>query len=166
MICEVCGKDVPKLHKVLIEGAVMNVCDDCAKLGIPLEKEEKRNIAPVYIKQPNKPRENRPKERKNIENQMLDNENVLVENYGELLRNARMAMNLSLEDAAKKLQEKKNVLSKLERGEMKPDKSLIRKLEKFYNIKLTEKVTSHPGTGMENKNTESMTLGDLTKKKE
>ncbi len=164
MICEVCGKDVPKLHKVLIEGAIMNVCDECAKLGVPIEKEEKKNVSPIYTKNVHKPKEVKPKEKKS-EIDMLDNELVLVEDYGERIKNARLSMNLTLDEAAKKLQEKKNVLSKIERGEMKPDMNMIKKLEKFYNIKLMEKVTSHPGTNLNNKNNESMTLGDVAKKK-
>ncbi|HEU12564.1 MAG TPA: TIGR00270 family protein, partial [Euryarchaeota archaeon] len=132
MICEVCGKNVPRLRKVLIEGAVMNVCDDCARLGVPIE--EKKIVKREHPQMVPQQREQRK------QNDLLDESEVLVDDYGERLRHARESRNLSLEDAAKKLLEKKNVLSKIERGEMKPDKELIRKLERFYSIKLTEKV--------------------------
>ena len=42
MICELCGKDVPRLHKVVIEGVIMNVCDECAKFGKEAEEKEER----------------------------------------------------------------------------------------------------------------------------
>ncbi|MDP8011234.1 MAG: multiprotein bridging factor aMBF1 [Thermoplasmata archaeon] len=158
MICEVCGKNVPRLRKVLIEGAVMNVCDDCAKLGTPIEKNDLKinKSVPHVIHHEQEKKVPRKKE------DVLDEEMVLVDDYGERIKNARLSMNLSLEDAAKKLLEKKNVLSKIERNEMKPDKELIRKLEKFYNIKLMEKVTVLPGEQKTVKN--SLTLGDLIKK--
>ncbi len=153
MICEVCGKNVPRLRKVLIEGAVMNVCDECAKLGVPINES---NIPKIHrTVQPNK-KEVRKKE------DLLDESEVLVDDYGERLKRARESRNLSLEEAAKKLLEKKNVLSKLERGEMRPDKELIKKLEKFYGIKLTEKVAI---AAPENKHKEdTITLGDIIKK--
>lgn len=158
MICEVCGKNVPRLRKVLIEGAILNVCDDCAKLGTPIEKpvaKVKETVsAPVHqIKH---------YEEKHSKKDLLDEEMVLVEDFGERVKQARIAMNLSLEDAAKKLQEKKNVLSKIERNEMKPDRELTKKLEKFFNIKLMEKITTLPGEEKTVKN--SLTLGDMIKK--
>jgi putative transcription factor len=154
MICEVCGKNVPRLRKVIIEGAVMNVCDDCARLGVPLEEKK-------AIKQTSIHRVPQVKESKK-QNDVLDENEVLVDDYGERIRRARESRNLTLEDAAKKLLEKKNVLSKIERGEMKPDKDLIKKLEKFYSIKLTEKISSVQETTKYKK--ESLTLGDIIKK--
>lgn len=160
MICEVCGKNVPRLRKVLIEGAIMNVCDDCAKLGTPIEKPNVKAQRPIINQTPHPHHieEKHPKKKED----MLDEEMVLVEDYGERVRKARIAMNLSLEDAAKKLLEKKNVLSKIERNEMKPDRELVKKLERFFNIKLMEKVTVLPGEQKTVKN--SLTLGDLIKK--
>ncbi|MGC8564941.1 MAG: multiprotein bridging factor aMBF1 [Thermoplasmata archaeon] len=160
MICEVCGKNVPRLRKVLIEGAIMNVCDECAKLGTPIEKPNvkvQRSPMPQNIHTHHVEEKHQKKK-----DDMLDEEMVLVDDYGERVRKARDAMNLSLEDAAKKMLEKKNVLSKIERGEMKPDRELIKKLERFYNIKLMEKVTAIPGEQKTVKNT--LTLGDLIKK--
>lgn len=159
MICEVCGKNVPRLRKVLIEGAVMNVCDNCAKLGTPLDKVKEKNVPKIVNPQITHVQEKKIQRKKE---DALDEEMILVEDYGERIRKARDAMNLTLDDVAKKLQEKKNVLSKIERNEMKPDKELIKKLEKFYGIKLMEKVTTMPGEQKTIKN--SLTLGDLIKK--
>ena len=46
---------------------------------------------------------------------------------------------MSQDDLAKKIFERKNVLSNIERGELLPDISTARKLEKVLNIKLLEK---------------------------
>ncbi len=154
MICEMCGRDVPRLHKVMIEGAILNVCDSCARFGVPVEdKKEKIKAYSVQTKNVQKV--------KNKKEDLLEEEFVLVENYGTILKNAREKMNLTLEDAAKKLLEKKNVLSKIERQEMRPDKNLIKKLEKFYNVKITEKPTITKVEG--EKKGEGITLGDLIK---
>ncbi len=161
MICEVCGKNVPRLRKVLIEGAIMNVCDVCAKLGTPIEKENvkvHKNVPPVNVHSSHIQEKKVQRKKEDV----FDGEMVLVDDYGERIKNARMSMNLSLEDAAKKLLEKKNVLSKIERSEMKPDRELIKKLERFYGIRLMEKITNVPGDQKSVK--DSLTLGDLIKK--
>ncbi len=154
MICEMCGKDVPRLHRVMIEGAILNVCDSCARFGVPVEEKHERPKS-VNVQAKNVQKIKSKKE------DLLEEEFVLVENYGTILKNAREKMNLSLEDAAKKLLEKKNVLSKIEREEMRPDKNLIKKLEKFYNVKITEKPTITKINEVTKK--ENVTLGDLIK---
>jgi len=47
-------------------------------------------------------------------------------------------MKLKQEDLAKKLNEKSSIIKRVEEG-WEPPSNLIRKLEKFFNIKLTEK---------------------------
>ncbi|AGB05389.1 putative transcription factor, MBF1 like protein [Aciduliprofundum sp. MAR08-339] len=158
MICELCGKDVPRLHKVVIEGVIMNVCDDCARFG----KEIKGNEIPKEVKYlpPEVVRE-RLERKKRRRKDYLDEEEVLIEDYPEVIRKAREKMGLTQDELAKRILEKKTVISKIERGEMHPDEKLIKKLEKALNIKLKEKVSVT--YRKESKNTGSLTLGDLIK---
>jgi len=156
MICELCGKDVPRLHRVVIEGVILNVCSDCAKFG----KEIKGKEIPKEVKYlpPEVVRERIERKKRRYRND-LEEEEVLVEDYAERIRNARQKMGWTQDELAKKILEKKTVISKLERGEMHPDEKLIKKLEKTLNIKLKEKVTTT--YRKESKKTGGMTLGDL-----
>ena len=63
----------------------------------------------------------------------------IVEDYAELIKNKREEMQMTQDDLAKKIFERKNVLSNIERGELLPDINTARKLEKVLNIKLLEK---------------------------
>ncbi len=158
MICELCGKDVPRLHKVIIEGVVLNVCDECAKFG----KEIKNGQVPKDVKYipPEIIRERIERKRKRSSRD-IDEEEILVEDYSERIRNARERLGLTQEKLAKMILEKRTVISKLERGEMRPDEKLIKKLEKALNIKLKEKVTG--GYRKEQKKVRGLTLGDMLK---
>jgi len=156
MICELCGKDVPRLHRVVIEGVIMNVCDDCAKFG----KELKKNEVPKDVKYvPPEVIRERLERKQRRRYRDIDEEEVLVEDYAERIRKARESMGLTQDELAKKILEKKTVISKLERGEMHPDDKLIKKLEKTLNIKLKEKVSSV--YRKDEKKAQGLTLGDL-----
>ena len=159
MICELCGKDVPRLHKVVIEGVIMNVCDECAKFG----KEIKGNEIPKDVKYlpPEVVRERLERKQGKRRKDYMDEEEVLIEDYPEVIRKAREKMGLTQEQLAKKILEKKTVISKIERGEMHPDEKLIKKLEKALDIKLKEKVSTVYRKDV--KKSGGLTLGDLIK---
>ena len=145
MDCEMCGKKVPHLEKVRIEGAVLSVCDACARMGTPAESIRTRfstpsahtNLEPIKIPQkrivvpPSRP-SSRKRPRDNIES--LD----VVPEYAELIRNARAKLSLTQDELAAKLLEKKNVISSIERGDLLPEIKTARKLERLLNIKLLE----------------------------
>ncbi len=137
--CELCGKSMPRLKKVLIEGVVLNVCDSCARHGRTLKKGEEKYYAPGN---PSIIRERlKRKDRPVYRDVPLEEEEVLAEDYSDRVRNARLQMGLTQEELARRILEKESVIAKIERGEMHPDRKLIRKLEKTLGIKLTEKVT-------------------------
>ncbi len=156
MICELCGKDVPRLHRVVIEGVILNVCDDCAKFG----RELKKNEVPKDVKYlpPEVVRE-RLERRQKRRYKDIDEEEVLVEDYAEKIRKARVELGMTQDALAKKILEKKTVISKIERGEMRPDDKLIKKLEKTLHITLKEKVSGV--YRKDSKKSQSLTLGDL-----
>ena len=156
MICELCGRDVPRLHRVIIEGVVLNVCDECAKFG----KEIKGNDVPKDVKYlpPEIVRERIERKRRSTD-RALEEEEILVEDYPERIRSAREKMGLTQEELAKMILEKRTVISKLERGEMRPDEKLTKKLEKALHIKLKEKVTTVHRE--EKKKLRGLTLGDM-----
>ncbi|WP_297215624.1 multiprotein bridging factor aMBF1 [Thermoplasma sp.] len=140
MECEMCGKKVSKTTKIIIDGAVLNVCDDCAKFGTPVIEHNKFKPVeqPIKVQLPDKPQPKvvaakKPARRVNEED--LD----IVEDYAELVKNARERLAMSQADLAAKIFERKNVIASIERGELMPDLKIARKLEKILGITLVEK---------------------------
>ena len=161
MICEMCGKDVPYLRKVLIEGAVLNVCKDCAKAGKPLsEKDAMKYDTKSTVQERLEVREKRMRER-----DVLEEEEVLDPDFADKVRSARMKLGMSQDDLARKINEKHSVVAKIEHGDLVPDENVRKKLEKALGIKLMVKMER---MHVQKKSGErrGLTLGDLIRMEE
>ncbi len=141
--CEMCGAKTPRLVKVRIDSAVLMVCDKCAKYGTPLEKKRETPVPVVFQKPLQKPRvaqnARRAPHRQMSESADME-ETVLVEDYGEVIKSAREKMGWTQDELARKIMERKNVLSSIERGALMPDIKTARKLEKALGVTLLEKI--------------------------
>ena len=135
--CELCGSKATRKAKV--EGSILNVCDDCVKFG--------REIPQIEIK----------KKDKRIPH-LEEMEDVLVADFHKIIRKSREKRKLTQEDLAKKLKEKASVIKRIEEG-WKPSMELIKKLEKFFEIKLREKIEENV---LEKKiGSKDLTIGDI-----
>lgn len=162
MICEMCGKDFPHLKRVLVDGVPLMVCSNCARFGEEsgAKSIKKEAATPGIISQRLEKREKKMQRRSIYQ----EEEEILALDFGERILNARRKKGYSQDDLAKKLNEKKSVIQKLEHGDMIPTDELIKKLERELGIKLMEKSERIiVGT----KNTEmsgaGLTIGDLIK---
>lgn len=93
----------------------------------------------------------------------------LVEDYGEVVRRARMEMGLSQEDLAKQLNEKLTIIKKIEAEEFRPSIELARKIERVLKVKLlvpAEEPVDLSGFKEAGKLAGGVRLGDLLKKRE
>jgi putative transcription factor len=129
MECEICGKETNKIFITEIEGTVLRLCEECSRGGrilniIEEEKKIKENLKPKI----------------DFENEEYD----LVENYGEIIAEARNKMNISIEELAKKIGEKESLVRKIEKEDIRPSDKVIDKLERFLKIKLREKIEAKP----------------------
>ncbi|MDY6959015.1 MAG: multiprotein bridging factor aMBF1 [Halobacteriota archaeon] len=146
MQCEICGAEIfGRPTRIEMDGSKLSVCSACVRYGNPIHE---KPIAPRRTVQLNRSMQSR-----NIEVEEI------VQNYGELIKNAREKQGLSREDFAKKLNEKASLISKIERSEMVPDDDLRKKIEKMIKVKLTERlepidIGSSKGSG-------GLTLGDI-----
>ena len=128
--CEVCGRPIyGKPYLVIIEGVVMRVCDECARLGTPYNPQPQGNAARM---QPQRPAP-RPKERPREEE--LE-ELVVAPDYNKLVKDARERMGLTQEELAAKVGVKTSVISKVESGRFRPDIPTARRLEGVLKIKI------------------------------
>lgn len=160
MRCEVCGHEIHgQAYYRIIEGGRMTVCGRCAQFGTREWDPNKPKGKPVRRGPVRRTESFRPRSEIEAAEQM-----ELVDNYGELIRKTRQKKGLTIEDFAKKLNEKESVLKKLEKEQFNPPTTLIQKVSRELNIKLLEPATSGQVTG--NVLTRPMgprTLGDLIK---
>ena len=166
--CDICGKKGVAFI-IAVEGAKMAVCPRCAyhgKILHSLGTGEKEEEAPAKMDY------STPKQ--------FRMEEEIVDGYGRKIRRAREAVKIAyeevneygkkekktrgmtIEELAKKVNEKASWLDRVENERMEPNPAEAKKLEKALGIKLVEKVeisvTPMPKSG--GKNTE-LTLFDM-----
>jgi putative transcription factor len=122
MICEICGRKTNKLKKVMIDGAVLNVCEACSRFGSAVSESQKRKVE------------------KTIKAALDIQDEEVIEDFGRVLREQREKLGLTQEDMAKRLGLKQSLYKKLEEGDLKPTLDLAKRIEKLLKIKLTKKV--------------------------
>lgn len=132
MQCEICGKE-STLKRTVVERTALMVCPQCQKFGI--DKEENFVPIPINVVERLERREKKLKEKDIFEGK----EEILADDYSQKIRNARKRMNLTIEDLGKKINEKRTIIAKIEKGEMIPTDELVKKLERALHIKLMEK---------------------------
>jgi len=128
MECDVCGKKEASFV-IQVEGAKMAACKGCAyhgKIVISLEEDAPR-------------KEFRAQEGRGVPKSMQLEED-LVEDYGKIVRKAREARNLKIEEFAKQINEMASYLDKIENQSTRPPIETARKLEKALKVKILEKV--------------------------
>lgn len=160
MICEMCGADVPKTKFVKVEGAALHVCPRCEKYATSeAVKTETGQVLTPSVAERLASRQKRRKERDVFES---GEEKELALDYPEKVKDGRRRKGFSQEELAKKINEKKSVIVRVENGEIRPNDKLVRKLERALHMSLREKMES--GAGSERRPySQGMTLGDFIK---
>jgi putative transcription factor len=158
MRCEVCGEEIfgQPFYRI-IEGGRMIVCSRCSFFGSgnwdprkPQSRSRKINTSV--------PR-SRPRSDIDVAEQM-----ELIDKYGTLIKKARQKKGMTIEDFAKKINEKESVIKKMEKSQMNPPTILIRKIERELGIKLMEASTIS-NAKIITRPTGRRTLGDIIKMK-
>jgi len=157
--CEVCGRKIyGEGYRRIIDGARLIVCSECAKLGVSDWSESKpSSIKKVSVK---------PKLRKTrVRKTLIGEELELIENFGEVVRKARLKAGLSYEDLGRKIGEKVSVLKRVEKERITPDEALARKLEHALHIKLLVKNVYAENVKLPPVRPTELTLGDIVRLK-
>ena len=157
MQCEICGAEIrEKPLCITIDSSELQVCQKCAPYGKPVDKRTpvSRKVSPVVrtVTRTEK------RQKKDFFDILKDE---LLDNYVQIIRDAREAKGWSQEDLAENLKEKASLIKKIERSEIVPEDSVRKKLEHTLNIKLTERVDA---SGQEVSHLKKdTTLGDIVK---
>jgi putative transcription factor len=179
MSCEICGNDIRgRGIRVIVEGAKLTVCNDCAELGERVREEPRGRVTIKNAPTPQGKVKTTPPARQNpppkplpirkAKPQASEESQEIVENYREVVKKARGTM--TTDEFAASLNEKATVIQKIETGKLKPTLKLAKRIEKRYRVKLVnqrdaaedlEDVLWKP----EKKSDYSPSLGDFIKEK-
>lgn len=155
MNCELCGKEISTSTTVSVESSEIEVCEECKKYGKEVFSSDKKDLPKNKILQRIKKRK-----RSAQDTSLYDaGEKELALDYSERIENARMEKDLTQEELAKVINEKKSVIAKLERNDMRPSDELREKLENNLDIELMEKIEKK--TTKSSEKSEGLTIGDL-----
>ena len=154
MQCEICGaKSI--LFRAIIEDTEMAVCKNCSKFGkvlgeikaqLNLKKTEKPDAkSKIEVSKPNVP--------------II--QEVIVENYSEIVRKKRQQLGMTQEDFAKFVAEPKSIIHKIETETFEPGIKMARKFEKMLKIRLIEEYETQDGITMPKTKSDQFTIGDL-----
>jgi putative transcription factor len=142
--CEMCGAETASPTTVEIEGAELDVCDDCTDFGTEVEQQSTGTASTKYSTDSSgsgggeSASAGGSSAGGSRRRDMFDDMDEVVQDYDERIRNAREAAGLSQKELAQELNEKASLIRKLERGASLPSDSVQGKLERKLDITLTE----------------------------
>jgi putative transcription factor len=157
-----CGKEAPGTRPMLVEGTKLNLCPNCARFGDDYKGANTAPGSPVsksVIEDRLQKRERRMQTRDIYSATTLE----LKEDYGSVVRNAREAKGMDLDEFSKSIFERRGIIARIEANDLVPDDKMITKLEKALNITLRERVQSGGQVEAGGKS-ENMTLSNFIKK--
>ncbi|MFB6298435.1 MAG: multiprotein bridging factor aMBF1 [Salinirussus sp.] len=170
--CEMCGTETADPNRVKIEGAELDVCDNCTEFGTEVRTEESTSSTSTkYSTSSGSSSSSRSSGRTRSGStggggdEMFDDIEQLAQDYDDRIRTARESAGLSQEELAKQLNEKASLIRKLEHGDTLPSDSIQGKLERALDIDLS--VSGDDDTEWSGgTSTGEYTLGDMVERKD
>ncbi|SFG10353.1 transcriptional regulator, XRE family [Halopelagius inordinatus] len=172
--CEMCGKERPSLKTVKVEGAELELCDDCAEFGTEVRTESSSSSASTKYSTSSSSSTSSGSSGGTASSSggsnrrrrdMFDDMDEIAADYDDRIREAREGRGQSQEELASSLNEKASLIRKLERGDILPPDSVRKKLEQKLGISLVEGSDDDEEEWSGGSST-TTTLGDVVKRKD
>jgi putative transcription factor len=172
--CEMCGTETGAPKTVKIEGAELQVCDDCADFGTEVRQQTSSSSSTKYSTSSSSGRSSGSTSSgsgssggRSRRRDMFDQMDEIAQDYDQRIRKARESEGLSQEELARQLNEKASLIRKLERGDMIPSDTVQKKLERALDISLSESAVSDDDSEWSSGASKGgYTLGDVVKRKD
>ena len=174
--CEMCGTETASPNRVKIEGAELNVCDNCTDFGTEVKTEDSSGSTSTKYSTGSSgsgssqsgggSTSTSSSASGGRRRDMFDDMDEIAQDYDERIRDAREAAGLSLEDLAGKLNEKASLIRKLEHGDTLPSDDVQTKLERELDISLSASGGSADTEWEGGSSTGEYTLGDVVERKD
>jgi putative transcription factor len=164
--CEMCGTETSSPKTVKVEGAELQVCEECAGFGTEVETESSETTSTKYSTSSDSDTDTSSSPSGGSRRQdMFDEMDEVAPDYDQRIRQAREAADLSQEDLADEVNEKASLVRKLERGDVLPSDEVQGKLERRLDISLVESEGGDADWESETAG-DGLTLGDMVKRKD
>jgi len=166
-----CGAETANPKTIKVEGAELDVCDDCANFGTEVKQQSSSSSSTKYStssssgKSKSKSSSGGSSSSKRRRHDMFDEMEEMASDYDDRIRNARESAGLSQEELANQINEKASLIRKLERGDMLPSDEVQKKLERKLEISLVEGGDGEDSEWSGGSST-TTTLGDVVKRKD
>ncbi|MFB6309282.1 MAG: multiprotein bridging factor aMBF1 [Haloarculaceae archaeon] len=179
--CEMCGKDVASPNRVKVEGAELDVCDECTDFGTEVTTEDSTSSTSTKYSTSSSSNDTASSSTGRSSGSsgssssggggrrrqdMFDEMDELAQDYDQRIREARESQGLSQEELAKQLNEKASLIRKLEHGDSLPSDDVQRELERALDIDLSAGGDGGDTEWESDSSTGEYTLGDVVKRKD
>jgi len=173
--CEMCGKEVSSPSRVKIEGAELDVCDECTDFGTELKTEDSSSSTSTkYSTSSSGSGSSSSKSSSSSSSSggsgrrrdMFDEMDEIAQDFDDQIRSARESKGLSQKELAQQLNEKASLIRKLEQGNSLPSDDVRGKLEKALGIDLSAGGSSDDEEWSGGSSDGSYTLGDVVQRKD
>ena len=172
--CEMCGASKSSLTTVKVEGAKLDLCDECKDFGTEVRTESSSSASSKYSTSSSSGKASSSSSSsssdgssKRRRRDMFDDMDEIATDYDQQVRQARESRGLSQQDLANELNEKASLIRKLERGDVLPSDSVRKKLERKLEVSLTEGPSSDDDESeWSSGSSTKTTLGDVVKRKD
>jgi putative transcription factor len=177
--CELCGVETGSPTTVTVESAELDVCDDCADLGTAVESSTGGGTTKYDTGSTGGSTTGSETESGTTSTSATGSSSGgsgggsdpfadvddLTPDYGDRIREAREARDLSQTDLSDQLNEKASLIRKLEHGETLPSDEVQRKIESALDIDLSAGATVPEADWGEGESAGDVTLGDIVEQK-
>ncbi len=171
--CEMCGKEVSSPSRVKIEGAELDVCDECTEFGTELKTEDSSSSSTKYSTSSSGSSSSSSSSSSASSSSgggrrrdMFDEMDEIAQDFDDQIRNARESAGLSQSELANKLNEKASLIRKLEQGNSLPSDDVRAELESELGIDLSAGGSSDDEEWSGGSSDGNYTLGDVVKRKD
>ena len=171
--CEMCGAETGSPKTIKVEGAELDVCDDCADFGTEVKTQQSSSTSTKYSTSSSSSSSSSGQSSgssgsssSSRRSDMFDDMDELAQDYDDRIRKARESRSLSQSELASELNEKASLIRKLERGDSLPSDRVQSKLEKFLEINLDMGSDSDEDKDWSSGSATETTLGDVVKRKD
>ncbi|WP_128478222.1 multiprotein bridging factor aMBF1 [Halorussus pelagicus] len=172
--CEMCGAETSSPKTIKVEGAELDVCDNCSDFGTEVKTQDASSTSTKYStsssssgSSSSSSSSTSSSSSRSRRSDMFDDMDELAQDYDDRIRKARESTGMSQEDLADELNEKASLIRKLELGDVLPSDEVQQKLERKLDIQLTAGGSSDDDEDWSGGNsTGEYTLGDVVKRKD
>lgn len=175
--CEMCGTETASPNRVEIEGAELDVCDDCTDFGTEVQTADAgSSTSTKYSTSGSSSGTGSSSTTASTgsgggggggrRDDMFDDIDELAQDYDERLREAREAAGLSQQELADQLNEKASLIRKLEHGDTLPSDQVQRELERALDVDLTAGGAGATDEWEGGASSGEYTLGDVVERKD